>query len=314
MTHYYCTVLSKGYIHKGLILYNSLKKHDQDFKFFFVCMDDEVKSLLERMALDRVILITMRQIEAKDQELAAIKATRNDKEYIWSSKGSVFLYLFNNYPMLKHIVWLDGDTEFYSDPEPIFNELRKCSILLTKERFVEANRGLNDIYGIFNTGLMGFNKNRNAINCIMWFRKKCIEWCYDRVEQGKWSDQMYVNNWPVMFNDVRVMEDIGINVTAWNIQGASVNKLDTDIYIDGKKLVFYHYSGLKFMNYNEFDLCSYIDLPKDVKELIYKPYIERYQKTINYVNGFIDNFYNGLYYKEYKYCNYYLSGGNETSG
>ncbi|HYE09517.1 MAG TPA: hypothetical protein VEF53_05010 [Patescibacteria group bacterium] len=314
MTHYYCTVLSKGYIHRGLILYNSLKKYDPNFHFYFVCLDDEVKSLLKRMALDSVTLITMNQIEAQDQLLTAIKAKRNDKEYIWSVKASVFLYLFRNYTKLDHILWLDGDTEFYADPEPIFNELMKCSILLTKERFVGAYSGLNNIYGIFNTGLMGFKKNSTAINCIRWFRKKCIEWCYDRVEPGKWSDQMYVNNWPIMFSDLRVMEDIGINVTAWNIQGADVSMLDNDIYINGERLVFYHYSGLKFMNYSEFDLCSYIDLPKDVKELIYKPYIEKYYNMIHYVNGFVDNFYSGLNYQEYKYCNYYCLGGKETDG
>ncbi|HYF83991.1 MAG TPA: hypothetical protein VEB00_13305 [Clostridia bacterium] len=313
MTHYYCTVLSKGYIHRGLILYNSLKKYDQDFHFFFICMDDEVNLLLERMTLDRAILLNMKQIEAQDPELAAIKSTCNDKEYIWSSKGSVFLYLFRNYSELNHIVWLDGDIEFYSDPEPIFGELRKCSILLTEERFVELDSGLNDIYGIFNTGLMGFEKNVNAINCIEWFRSKCIEWCYDRVEPGKWSDQMYVNNWPVMFDEVRIMKDIGVNVTAWNIQGADVSKVDKDIYINGERLVFYHYSGLKFMNYSEFDLCSYIDLPEDVKELIYKPYIEKYQNIINYVDGFIDSFYNGLNYKEHKYLNYYSLGGEGTN-
>jgi hypothetical protein len=134
------------------------------------------------------------------------------------------------------------------------------------------------------------------------------------VEPGKWSDQMYVNNWPIMFSDLRVMEDIGINVTAWNIQGADVSMLDNDIYINGERLVFYHFSGLKFMNYSEFDLCSYIDLPKDVKELIYKPYIEKYYNMIHYVNGFIDNFYSGLNYQEYKYCNYYCLGGKETDG
>jgi hypothetical protein len=152
---------------------------------------------------------------------------------------------------------------------------------------------------------MGFKKNDNTINCIKWYRSKCIEWCYDRVESGKWSDQMYVNNWPVMFNDVRVVKNIGMNVTAWNIQGADVSKLDNDIYINEERLVFYHYSGLKYMSYSEFDLCSYIKLPKDVKELIYKPYIEKYRDMVDYVNGFVDNFYNGLNYKEYEYRNYY---------
>jgi predicted transcriptional regulator len=113
--HNYCSIFSKDYIYKGLVLYNSLIKYDQDFHLFFICINDEVRNLLERMQLNNVTLINMKDIENQDRELANIKNTRNDKEYIWTSKASVLLYLLNNYPEIDHIVWLDGDTAFLSD-------------------------------------------------------------------------------------------------------------------------------------------------------------------------------------------------------
>jgi len=308
--HNYCSAVSKDYIHRWLILYNSLKKYDNDFRFFTVCHNNEVKTLLELMALERVVLITIEQIEQLDPELASVKASRNNKEYSWTSKGSILLYLFKNYRELNHILWLDSDIVFYSSPEPIFRQLRECSVLLTKEGFIEKHMDLNNIYGIFNTGLMGFNRNANAMKCLNTFRKKCIDWCYDTVEPGRWSDQMYVNYWPWLYNDIKVIDDFGINANAWNIQDKSIHSNGGDLYINQNKLVFYHYSGFRFNNFNEFDLCCYIDLPQSVIKLLYVPYVNSYQNMIHTVNKYINNFYNGMNYKELKYMNYYKAGGS----
>lgn len=283
--HNYCSIISNKYIQKGLLLYNSLNKHDKNFRFFFVCLNDEVKSLLKVMKLEKAIILSIDQIENDDSQLAAVKATRSEKEYAWTSKASIFLYLFKNYPEIDHILWLDGDIVFYSSPEPIFQEMSLCSVLLTKERFKGQNIKLNNIYGIYNTGLMGFKRDKNAINFIKWYRKKCIEWCYNKIIPGKWSDQMYLNKIHEKFNWIRVSKNIGINVTAWNVQGCRIEKLNDDIYIDGKKLIFYHYSGFVYVNDEEFKLCNYIDLQADVVKFIYIPYVSNYKQMTNHVNN-----------------------------
>ncbi|MDD4834070.1 MAG: hypothetical protein PHC44_04980 [Lutispora sp.] len=282
--HNYCSIISKEYIQKGLLLYNSLEKHDQNFCLYFICLDEEVKSLLEIMKLEKSIILTIGQIENDDPKLANIKATRSKKEYAWTSKASIFLYLFKNYPEIDHILWLDGDIVFNSSPEPIFQEMGLCSVLLTKERFKGQNIKLNNIYGIYNTGLMGFKRDKNAINFIKWYRKKCIEWCYNKIIPGKWSDQMYLNKIHEKFNWIRVSKNIGINVTAWNIQGCRIEKVNDDIYIDGKKLIFYHYSGFVYVNDEKFELCNYIDLQADVVKFIYIPYVSNYKQMTYYVN------------------------------
>lgn len=307
--HSYCSVISRDYIHRGLMLYDSLKKYDKDFVFIIICLSNEVKELLNLMELDNTILLTMKQIENADQELLATKSQRNDKEYIWTSKASILLYIFENFIEFNHVIWLDSDIVFYSDAQPIIKELDKCSILLTRERFKGKNQKLDNVFGIFNTGLMGFRRNNRVIKCIKEFREECIEWCYDYIVQGKWSDQMYVNKWPRKYSKVRIIENVGINVTGWNIQKTEVSKRDNSIYINDSKLVFYHYSGFRFINYNEFDLCCYIKLSDEVKKIIYKPYIKKYREMIKMVNEIAKDFYNGSGNSKSNFRNYYYAGG-----
>lgn len=311
--HYYCTTLSKDYIHKGLMLYNSLKKHDKKFKMFIICMHDEVKNLLGKIIYENAVFIAIKDIETWDSELISVKLGRSEKEYAWTSKASIILYLLSNYSELNHIVWLDSDIVFYSDPQPIFNELKLCSILLTKEGFKGINKKLKNVYGVFNTGLMGFKRNEYSIKRIDWLRKKCIEWCYDWILPGKWSDQMYLNHWDKRFKGVRVIKNIGINATAWNVQGCKARKIDNEIYLDDTKLIFYHYSGFRYYNKNEFDLCCYIVIPEDVKTHIYMPYVENYRHTIEFIDSYDKTMYKEKSMEGVTLFNYYNTGGDKSN-
>lgn len=308
--HYYCTIVSKDYLYKGLILYNSLKKYDKDFKMYFICMQDEVKDLLGKIIHDNAVFILIKDVELWDTALASVKPGRSEKEYAWTSKASIFLYLFSTFEELNHILWLDSDIMFFSDPQPIFSELKLCSILLTKEGFKGINKKLENVYGVFNTGLVGFNRNEYSIKRIELLRNKCIEWCYDWILPGKWSDQMYLNQWSKRFRGVRVVKNIGINATAWNIQGCIARKAGNEIYLDDTELVFYHYSGFRCYNKNEFDLCCYIEIPEEVKTHIYMPYVENYRETIEFIDSYDKNIYKENSMEEIKFFNYYNTGGD----
>ena len=295
------------------MLYNSLKKHDKEFKMFIICIQDEVKNLLGKIIYENAVFIPIKDIETWDSELISVKSGRSEKEYAWTSKASIILYLLSNYAELNHIVWLDSDIVFYSDPQPIFNELKLCSILLTKEGFKGINKKLENIYGVFNTGLMGFKRNEYSIKRINWLRKKCIEWCYDWILPGKWSDQMYLNHWGKRFKEVRVIKNIGINTTAWNVQGCKARKIGNEIYLDNTKLIFYHYSGFHYYNKNEYDLCCYIGIPEDVKTHIYIPYVENYRDTIEFIDSYDKTIYREKSMEEVTLFNYYNIGGDKSN-
>ena len=291
MKHFYCSSFSKGYAYKGLLLYESLLKWDKDFHFFFICLHPEVEELYKKMDLNKATIIPLSAIEEQDPELLTVKDSRNEKEYAWTVKASVMLHLFRNYPETDHIVWLDGDTCFYSDPQPIFDEWGNQSIVLTEEKWSEANKKRRHTRGIFNTGFMGFKRDSHALNCLKWFRRKLIQWCYDRLEDGLWSDQLYVNDWPTRFG-AGIIRNIGVNVGPCIIRECTVTRQDGEIYVNGEKLIFYHSYGFRYYDGNEFDLCSYIiNLEDKVIKWIYLPYIEACRQMVARIRRIDKDFY-----------------------
>ena len=279
MTHYYCSIFSQDYAYKGLLLHNSLLRWDKDFHFFMFCLHDKAKELYEQMNLINATIIPFYAVEKEDCQLQAVKATRSDKEYIWTSKATVMLYILKHFQQTDHIVWLDGDTFFYSNPEPIFQEWGQYSIMLTEERWKKVDI---EQFGRYNTGFMGFKRDEQAIQCLNWFRNSLIKWCYDKHENNLWSDQVYVNDWLERFNNVGVIKNMGINVTPYMIMGRKITRGNNDLYVNGEKLIMYHAYGFRYYNGNEFDLCSYLlPLSDEVLKWIYLPYI----RDCNYIMG-----------------------------
>lgn len=292
MTHYFCSTFSREYVYKGLLLYQSLLRWDDDFHFFMVCLHDEAKELLERMSLEKATILSLSEVEFKDAPLAGVKKLRSDKEYIWSSKASVMLYILESFPHIDHVVWLDGDTCFCSDPAPIFAEWGKASILLTEERWRRSEAHKVNHFGRYNTGFMGFKNNTDAIRCLQWFRKRLLAWCYDRHENNLWSDQLYVNDWLTRFRNVGVVKSKGINVTPYYIQECKVTRKDEAVYIDGDRLVLFHFYGFRPYDGNEFDLCRYrLSLPDKVIKEIYMPYLHACNEVLKQISKVDRTFY-----------------------
>lgn len=312
MRHNFCTIISKDSLYKGLVLYNSLKARDPDFHLFFLCMQNNVKVLLKKMNLEKVTVTGFDEIENEDMEFAKTKRNRNDKEYAWTAKAPMILHLFRHHPYLTHMVYIDADVEFFTNPDPIFHEFEHYSIMITRERFyIQDNTSWHEQYGFFNGGFMAFKNDANSMECLMWFRKKCIEWCYNRAENGHYGDQVYMNDWREKFKQVGVMKNIGINTTAWYAHACYMEDLNGTIYISDTPLVYYHYNGLIFYNRCEYDLCVFINLPQKLVKLIYVPYLSKLQQAIDFVSQFDPNFYLGTVAgTENRFIkNYYRLGG-----
>ncbi|KUO72729.1 MAG: hypothetical protein APF77_01820 [Clostridia bacterium BRH_c25] len=299
MNHNYCSIVSRDYAYKVLALYRSIQKHDADFHFFFICLNQEVEELFSEMNLDKASIISIGSIEAKDQELLGVKSGRNEKEYAWTLKPAAMLYLLESYPELDNIVWLDGDTAFLSNPQPIYDEWGDYSILLTEEMYSGKYDYMSWYFGVYNTGFLGFKRDDNAIKCLRWLRRKVIEWCYDRHEDGLWSDQMYFSNLPSIFSNVGVNKNAGINMTPFILrrlldeEGDDITESSGYIFVNASKVVLFHYYGFKFYNESEFELCFYKNwrFPEEAIKAIYMPYIELCSEAIALIKGHNDSFY-----------------------
>lgn len=313
MRHYYCSTFSRDYVYKGLLLYYSMERWDKDFHYFIICLHDDVKNLLEKMDLPHATLITLKEIEEYDRELLQVKSTRSDKEYAWTSKASVCLYILRNYEEADHITWLDGDTLFCSDPDPIFDEWGNFSIMLTEERWRKPHRRMGITNGFYNTGFMGFKRDKEGIECLEWFRARLLEWCYDKWEKGLWSDQVYVNDWLQRFQNIGVIKNMGVNVTPYIIGGCKVEMYNNEIFVNGEKLILFHYYGFKYFDGNEFDLCSYkMNFTDDVIKWLYVPYIKASNEVMKLIGKVNKGFYVPKSINDYFMRNYFNLNLNEA--
>jgi hypothetical protein len=283
--YHFCTYFDSNYLAKGLTLYRSLVRHAAPFRLWVLCFDDAAYRSLKVMALDGLIPISLRDFEGGDRELAKAKSNRSRIEYFFTCSPSLPLYILRHNPEVNLITYLDADLYFYSDPSPVYRELGDGSVLIIGHRFPERLRHLERM-GVYNVGLLAIRRDEAGLACLQWWRERCLEWCYDRVEEGRFADQKYLDDWPTRFPCVVVLEHKGAGLAPWNVEGYALQRADGQVQVDGQPLMFYHFHGLKQtgrwlydpnLEFYEARACSVL------KRDIYGPYIRELHETTRWI-------------------------------
>lgn len=270
---------------QGLALYDSLKRHTPRFKLWVLCVDDTSYNLLNNMNLTNVTLVSLENI--RNKKLAKIQQERQIHEFCWTLKAVLLTYLMKKYSNLNSILYMDADLFFFKDVRVIYNEWGGHSIFLTKLGLGHRSEQKS---GKYSAGLIGFKRDSTGLKCLSLWRQKCLKWCYDLRQNGRWGDQKYLDAWPRMFSGVKISQNKGINAGPWNIRkGSIVHAKDNPIYFDNMELVCYHFSGFKIINETEFELCNRKMLPPKAKS-IYSAYEEEIVNTISKIKSFDKNF------------------------
>lgn len=261
MRRYYCTFFDRNYLIRGLALIDSLGCHErQPHTVFIICLDELTRIVLTRLALPQVVIIPLHKVEARNAALLAAKCNRSHMEYCWTLTSSVISWLLDAYPGVELLTYLDADLFFFSSTEPLFQELGEDSVLIHGHRYSARMRdylasqcGVPDAdesYGAYNVGLLCFRNDRNGRYVAHWWRDRCVEWCYQHLEAGKYGDQRYLNDWCELFPGVHVLNSIGGGVAPWNIDSYSLSARSGVVSVDDVPIIFYHFHSLKVFPHN----------------------------------------------------------------
>jgi hypothetical protein len=273
----FCTLFDSNYLTRGLALYESLKKFSSGFNLYVVAFNEDCYQFLGNAHLPNLTPISLNDFE--DEKLLKIKQSRSVAEYCWTCTPSVIAYCIKSFG-LSSCTYVDADMIFYDDPQIILNEASNKSVIITEHRYTK-DYDQSQTHGMYCVQFMYFKNDDNGLNALNWWRERCIEWCFARPEDGKFGDQKYLDDWPARFAAVHVMKNEGGGIAPWNVQQYKCYKKEGIIYLRNKKtgtdspLVFFHFHGLKFfLN----DVVSYAgtmyELDNDVKELVFKPYVD----------------------------------------
>lgn len=289
----FCSYFDKGYLFRGLTLYNSLLTHSRDFTLWVLCMDQTTYDTLKKLNLKNLEVIALEDFE--DQELLAVKGKREIFEYYWTCTPSLPLFILKKHPEFRDIAYLDADLYFFSQPQPIYEELGAESIMIISHRYSADLKYLQKESGIYNVGMLIFKNDEVGLTCLKWWREKCLEWCHAYYEDGKYGDQMYLNDWPQRFPEVHVLEHKGAGLAPWNISQYQIKKYKDQILVDGEPLIFYHFHALAIYRDMTFKTHKLLyRVSRQQHQLIYEPYLKALLTAIKQVRTVDPNFNYGL--------------------
>lgn len=242
------TSITANYIPKARVLATSAKKFHPDARFHLVLCDIIPNSIqLENEPFDSIITVE----ELGIPNLKSWIFKHSIVEMCTGVKGIAFQRILERFNSEK-VFFFDPDVVILSSLDSLIQKLDEYSILLTphqtvpektKEAIVD-NEICSLKHGVFNLGFLGIRNSEEGIKFIHWWRDRCLEFCYDDISGGLFTDQKWVDLTPAFFSNYYVLHNAIYNVATWNLTHRQVTgNLDKGIYINGERVCFYHFSG-----------------------------------------------------------------------
>lgn len=236
---HYGTLFDIGYLAQGLCLHESLVRFGGAFRLWILCIDEAVEAALRRLALPHVELLPLREVE--DARLLAVKPGRSRGEYCWTLTPFLPSAILARDATVRRVTYLDADLWFLDSPRGFLDELAASGkdVLITEHaydpRYDDAANA-----GRFCVQFVTFARSARADEVLAWWQERCLEWCFNRVEPGRFGDQKYLDEWPTRFGDrVHVLAQTRRTLAPWNVDHAAGLAGGT---IDP---VFFHFHTLK---------------------------------------------------------------------
>ncbi|HXA41741.1 MAG TPA: hypothetical protein VNV65_02390 [Candidatus Solibacter sp.] len=274
-TRYYCTYFDRNYVNRAICLYQSLRDRGGPFRLYALCFDAASMEILKRLSFPEVSTIPVDDLLRGDTALTEARRTRSTVEFYFTATPSLPLYVLNHYPEVDRITYVDADLYYFADPERVFDEAHGASIAIIAHGFPPALAS-RVIYGKYNVGWLSFNRDVEAVECLTRWREQCLDWCYDRVEEGRFADQKYLDDWPQRFKSVVVLEHPGANLAPWNLGARRLTEQEGRVHVDGRPLLFFHFHGLRRSAPRVWNtrLGEYgVQMTPLIRRRIYRPYL-----------------------------------------
>jgi hypothetical protein len=290
MRYNFCTLFDSYYLTRGIALYRSLDLHCDNFHLYIFSFDDRSYAILEKLNLTHATIISLKSFENED--LLRVKPTRTIAEYCWTCTAAVIWYSIATFK-LDHCTYLDADIQFFSSPDAIFAEMKGSSVGISPHNF-SANLKSSEVCGKYCVQFTYFKNDADGLKALSWWKDSCLEWCYAKMEDGKYGDQKYLDYFQQKFNNVHDISNIGAGVAPWNISDYNIELNGNDVLVElkekpGKKsnLIFYHYQALKFDDSGSEVIAkpAFLKIQQDALKYIYEPYIGNLISIKNTIEG-----------------------------
>lgn len=257
---HYVTLFDSFFLPQGLALHASLERHAGSYTLWVLCVDEGAHGALVVLALPNTRLLRLADWETP--ELSRVKAGRSRGEYCWTLTPFAPRFVFEAQPASTRVTYIDADMWLCGDPGKVLLEFEQSgkSVLITEHAYSpEHDQGVRS--GRYCVQFMTFTRDGGE-RVRQWWADRCIEWCFNRVEDGKFGDQMYLEDWPQRFpHEVHVLQDKALLQAPWNASRFAASDA-----------IAYHFQGLRLLSTHRAVLTEDYALPRPVLLTHYRRY------------------------------------------
>lgn len=307
MTQLYCTLFDRHYVLRALAMARSLRRFEASARLICFCMDEEAERIVRSLPHERLEAVSLEELEEFDPGLRAVRADRTRVEYYWTSTPCIVRFCLDRYSEARSVTYLDADLLFFSSPASLFEELGNGSVMIVPHRYAPQYSYKEAASGTYNVEWLTFQRDERGLEALRWWRDRCLEWCYNRVEYGRMGDQKYLDEWPARFQGVRVLQHPGGGLAPWNVSEHALGGAVGGVTVDGQPLVFYHFHSLQLLSGRRRLLpwlwpeplrisgsglrwTSAYPVAADELELVWEPYLSELRRALDSIRA-IDNRY-----------------------
>lgn len=244
----FCTIITNNYLPFAKTLFQSLKEFDNSIKLFVLVVDDF--NIEQKLDLDFISLSDLPEPKLVNNILS--KYSQNPNAIRWSLKPILLIHLLKDLGFEKAF-YVDSDLCFYSDFNFLYEELGTHSFLLSphwgcldplkSELYFKS--AMTD--GLYNAGFLG--ATIKGLDSLYWWANMCLYACEKDKSRGLHDDQAYLNHFPILNPDTKILIHRGCNVADWN-RFENIRSLspEGELILNGFfPLVFIHYTNLGYL-------------------------------------------------------------------
>lgn len=284
------TICSNNYLAQAKALGDSITKTNPDYQFF-IGLVDQLSTEINYETEIGFPIILCNEIGIPDFE--SLWKKYNIIELNTCVKPFFLEYFTHKHPDLTHLMYFDPDTFVFGNLNAIETELSDSKeIILTPHILTPIpldgkmpNEHLFLNFGIYNLGFIGIKNPSSNVDFFKWWGERTYHLGYDKVSEGLFVDQLWMNYAPIFKDNVVISQHYGLNMGPWNLHERFLSKQDKWMVNDNSELVFYHFSNYKYNKpeilasyYNRFtfeDRKDLVELYNDYSTLLHQNNIQK---------------------------------------
>lgn len=262
----FCTISTSSHLYKTYALADSIAVYGGSL---YVLLIDAEKTIINNQPKN-VVFYNLNQLEIGIGKNIISKYNKNKDKLRWALKPVFLNHLLAETPK---IIYVDNDIYFFGEYSFLFDELESNSVLLTphfyradpamEPNWLEANFRI----GLYNAGFIGVNSKA----------KLALDWwsncCYYNVKKSYWrglfDDQKYLDLFPILFDDVKIIKNRGCNLAGWNYKNYHVQRnANNEVIIENNySLIFIHFGELSLLEFSDSKSVFYNEYTKYLEAL-----------------------------------------------